>query len=64
MKTVTKTYSVKYKRTFDWYNGRWADLANWCDTTFGRENWAWCHTSEEFLFEKEAHKMMFILRWL
>jgi hypothetical protein len=64
MKTVMKTYPVKYPRTFDWYDGRWGELAEWCDSAFGDKNWAWSHISEEFLFEKASDRMLFVLRWL
>jgi hypothetical protein len=63
MKTVMKTYPVKYKRTKDWWDGHWRELAEWCDATFGDERWAWSHIAEEFLFEKASDRMMFILRW-
>ena len=56
-------YSVKYPRTFDWYNGRWAELAQWCDATYGQRQWAWSHLSEEFLFKKLSDRTIFILRW-
>ena len=58
-----KIYPVKYKRTPDWWDGHWADVSNWCTSTFGKNHWAWSHVAEEFLFEKASDRLMFILRW-
>lgn len=57
------SFRVQYKRTSDWWNGRWQELAEWCDNTFGDGNWDWNHMSQEFLFNTESDKMFFMLRW-
>lgn len=56
-------YPVQYKRTHDWWGGRWQELSAWCDATFGEKGWAWSHISQEFIFEKASDRTMFVLRW-
>lgn len=62
MSNFVYPYRVAYPRTSDWWEGRWQDLATWCDDTFGASEWEYYYS--EFVFCKEEDATMFKLRWL
>jgi hypothetical protein len=54
---------VRFKRTGDWYTpgGTWYQISNWLREHFGQN---WEYLDSMFMFSKEEHKMLFIMRWL
>ena len=57
-------YTVKYRRTYDWRDGKWADISNWCHDRCGRVTVNWDYINEHFCFETEEDLVAFKLRWL
>jgi hypothetical protein len=56
-------YHVRFKRTGDWYgnDGTWYQISTWLREHFGQN---WEYLDSMFMFSKEEHKMLFIMRWL
>jgi hypothetical protein len=54
-------YSIPYPRTFDWWDGKWHDLAKWCDESIGEDQWEYYY--QEFVFKDKGSLMLFKLRW-
>ena len=55
-------YHVPYKRHGEWYSTVWRELSDWCSNTYGWGHWE--YLNEEFMFETEEHKLLFVLTWL
>jgi hypothetical protein len=53
-------YSVKYRRTSDWWISRWTMVGGWCHRTL---DGYWDYQMESFWFEKESDYVLFLLRW-
>ena len=60
--TLVYPYSVEFKRTKGWYDGRWAEISNWLNDTMG-DIPDWEYMDEHFWFKKEEHKTLFLMRW-
>ena len=56
-------YAVEFKRTWNWWGEEWPEISAWCNETYGKDSWDWDHVSQQFKFEKESDKVLFMLRW-
>ena len=56
-------YTVRYRRTGDWWDngGQWYKVSTWCVENF---NHTWEYFDECFMFEKDADRTAFVLKWL
>ena len=54
-------YKVKYRRTADWWQGWFNQMATWTDERIGVNNWE--YVNESFVFKKEEDAVMFKLMW-
>ncbi len=44
-----------------WYDQRWPEMSDWCSENFASAEWD--YFGEHFVFTKEEHKLLFVLRW-
>jgi hypothetical protein len=56
-------YRVSFRRTSDWWTTGWREISSWLAITVGPCATHWEYLGEQFMFTKEEHKTLFLLRW-
>jgi hypothetical protein len=54
---------VKFPRTLGWWTDDWREISSWLSTIIGVSGTDWEYIGEEFMFNTEEHKILFLLRW-